>query len=153
MKKRSIIIVSVIVVFLLIGVFIIFRPKAVILEEEEKKELLSVLDIQDAQSFKFLSIDREDLGFGDNTDCYTLKFELSIEDYHKNNLNYKDGESAELACNFKIKKDNSTYICSVREWEYHTEERKTIYEEIKKLYSKYYGIKALKALANVLDNN
>lgn len=152
MKKRNIIIVSVIALLLLIVLFILFRPKIVILEEEDKNEILSVLTIQDAPSFKFLGIETENLGFGDSTKCYTLRFELSIEDYNKNNLHYYDGDSAALSDNFRIKKDDNTYICAVREWEYHTEERKPIYEEIEKLFSKYYGIKALKLLANVLDN-
>lgn len=152
MKKRNIIIVSVTVLILLIGLFILFRPKVVILGKEDKEEILSILGIQDAPSFKFLEIKNENLGFGDSTKCYTLRFELSIEDYNKNNLHYYDGDSPATSDNFRIKKDDNTYICAVREWEYHTEERKPIYEEMEKIFSKYYGIKALKELANVLDN-
>lgn len=149
-NKKIFIIVSII---LLIVIFIIiFGNKPVKLSDEDKNELMTVLGIEDAPSFEFISINKENLGFGDGTDCYTLKFKLSVEDYNKNNLNYKEGESAELACNFKVKKDDNTYICSVREWEYYIENRKPVYDEILKINSKYYGIKALKILANFLEN-
>lgn len=150
MKNKKVYIISSIIVLIII-LMIVSSNKSVQLTDEDRNELMSVLGIEDAQSFKFLSINREDLGFGDGTDCYTLKFEISTEDYNRNNLYYNDGESAALSDSFKIKKNDNTYTCSVREWEHYIEKRKPIYDEILKLNSKYYGIKALKILANILE--
>ena len=144
--------ISIIIIVFLILLIFQLDNKNIILDEEDKNELLSILEINNAPSFKFISIDKVDFGFGNNTQCYTLNFEISVDDYNKNNLNYQDGESAEVACKYKVMKDEKTYICSEREWEYCVEERKPIYQEILKLNSKYYGIKAFKILANILEN-
>lgn len=104
--------------------------------EENREELMSLLGIENSLSFLPISISTENLGLGDTTECYTLEFEISIEDYNKNSLNYKDIDTSETSLNWKEKKDEQTYICYVREWEYN-ENRKELFNELKELKSKY----------------
>ena len=103
---------------------------------EDKQELMLLLGIEKADSFSPISISKVDLGWGDTSECYVLKFEISIEDYDKNALNYKDMDTTEISLNWKEKKDEKTYICYVREWEYN-EYRKDLFNEMKRLKAKY----------------
>ncbi len=100
--------------------------------EENREELMSLLGIENSLSFLPISISTENLGLGDTSECYTLKFEISIEDYNKNSLNYKDIDTSETSLNWKEKKDEQTYICYVREWEYN-ENREKLFHKLKEL--------------------
>ena len=118
--KKIIKIVSIISFIILIVALKITYDKnnLVFISEENKKELMNVLEIEDAPSFKAISKNSEFLGFGSGPNCYKLKFEISKEDYEKNNLNYKDikdeNDIPEIDIHYKMKKDYTTYICVVR---------------------------------------
>ena len=104
--------------------------------EEDKQKLMLLLGIENSSSFLPISITKKDMGFGDTTECYILKFEISIKDYNENNLNYKDIDTTEISLNWKEQKDENSYICYVREYE-HNEYRKDLFKEIKELKAKY----------------
>lgn len=112
MKKK--IIVFIFIILILILSFLYSRNNLIFISEENKKELISVLEIEDAPSFKPISKKSVYLGTGSSPKCYELKFLISIEDYEKNNLNYKDKDTTELDIHYKIKKNDNTYICTVR---------------------------------------
>lgn len=119
MKKKIIILLSIILFITVLTLRIFFnRNNLIFISEENKKELMSILEIQDATSFKPISKNSEFLGFGSSPNCYKLKFEISKEDYEKNNLNYRDMKDEidipEIDIHYKLKKDDTTYICVVR---------------------------------------
>ena len=136
MKKRVIIILIGLVFVLTFVLMINTSNRIKNLSNEDKKELMSVLGIKNASSFSPISINRVDLGIGDATKCYILKFEISIDDYNDNSLTYQDKDTAELTCNWKEKINDKTYICYVREWEY-TNNPKDLFNEICNLNHKY----------------
>lgn len=136
MKKRAIIILIGLVFVLTFVLMINTSNRIKNLSNEDKKELMSVLGIKNALSFSPISINSVNLGFGDTTKCYILKFEISIDDYNDNSLTYQDEDTTELSCNWKEKGNDKTYICYVREWEY-TENRKDLFNEICNLNDKY----------------
>lgn len=106
------------------------------ISDEDRIELMKVLKIENSSTFLPLEIKKEDFGFGDTTLKYTLKFEISKEEYDTNNLKYSDIDTTEISLNWKEAKDENTYICYVREWEYN-EYRKELFNELKKLKTKY----------------
>lgn len=120
-------------------VIIAILPSGIKLEkitEEDKEELMTILKIEDAPSFKPILINQVETGWGDASRCYKLEFEISIEDYNRNNLLYGDKETPEMSLNWKIKKNEETYICFVREWEYN-EYRKDLFDKTSELWKKY----------------
>ena len=137
MKKKTIILVSLIIVIVIFIILIIGNNKKIKnITEEDKQSLMSMLSIENSLSFLPISISRENMGVGDTSECYTLKFEMSIEDYNANSLNYKDIDTTEISLNWKEKKDEQTYICYVREWEYN-EYRRDLFNEFKYLRIRY----------------
>ena len=104
---------------------------------EDRDELMKVLKIEKSFTFLPIQIKRNDCGIGDTTLCYTLKFEISKEEYETNKLKYKDKESEETVYDWKEKKDEKTYICYVRDFEWTSEHRKEVFEKLRELYNKY----------------
>ena len=66
-----------------------------------------------------------------------MKFEISKEEYEANKLTYQDKESIETVYDWKEKKDENTYICYVRDFEWTSEHRKEVFEKLRELYNKY----------------
>lgn len=114
---KIVLIISCIILFVTLNI-ICDRNNLVFISEENKKDLMDVLKIEDAPSFRPISKNSEFLGFGSGSNCYKLKFEISIEDYEKNNLNYRDMKDEidipEIDIHYKLIKDDTTYICVVR---------------------------------------
>lgn len=137
MKKKVLIIIPII---LIIAIFTILIIKDIKNKTEvfvaNRQELMKVLGINNSETFLPISIKRVSLGFGDTTECYLLKFKISIEDYNKNSLQYKDIDTTEVSLNWKEKKDEKTYICYVREWEYNNY-RKELFNKLKELKTEY----------------
>lgn len=134
MKKNSMIIMLLIIITVLI-IVIINKNNKINISEQEKQELMLLLGIEKSSSFLPISIYNINLGFGDTSECYVLKFEISIADYNENLLNYSDTDTTEISQNWKEKKDEETYICYIREWE-HNEQRKDLFEKLKSLKTK-----------------
>lgn len=137
MKKKVLIIIPII---LIIAIFTILIIKDIKNKTEvfvaNRQELMKVLGINNSETFLPISIKRVSLGFGDTTECYLLKFKISIEDYNKNSLKYEDTDTTEVSLNWKEKKDEKTYICYVREWEYNNY-RKELFNKLKELKTEY----------------
>ena len=114
---KIVLIISRIILFVTLNI-IYDRNNLMFISEENKKDLMEVLKIEDAPSFKPISRNSEFLGFGSGPNCYKLKFEISKDDYEKNNLKYRDMKDEldipELDIHYKLKKDDTTYICVVR---------------------------------------
>lgn len=134
MKKNAIIIILLIIITVLI-IVIINKNNKINISEQEKQELMLLFGIEKSSSFLPISIYNINLGFGDTSECYVLKFEISIADYNENLLDYSDTDTTEISQNWKEKKDEETYICYVREWE-HNEQRKDLFEKLKSLKNK-----------------
>ena len=137
MKKKVLIIIPIILIIAIFTILIIrdIKNKTEVFVAN-RQELMKVLGINNSETFLPISIKRVSLGFGDTTECYQLKFKISIEDYNKNSLQYKDIDTTEVSLNWKEKKDEKTYICYVREWEYN-DYRKELFNKLKELKTKY----------------
>lgn len=107
------------------------------ISDEDRIKLMKVLKIESSSTFLPIQIKRNDCGIGDTTLCYTLKFEISKEEYEANKLTYQDKESIEIVYDWKEKKDENTYICYVRDFEWTSEHRKEVFEKLRELYNKY----------------
>ncbi len=83
------------------------------ISKEGQKELMSVLEIKNASSFKFVHIK---LIYSHGLErCLELKFKISNEDYEKNGLKYGEAfEEVLLDCNYIEKEKNGIYRCVVR---------------------------------------
>lgn len=135
--KKKILIYAVAILIIFFIIFNYFNDNNIIkVSYTDKQKLMQLLYIENSSTFLPISISTVDLGIGDTTECYELKFEISIEDYNENSLNYKDIDTSEISLNWKEKKDNQTYICHVREWE-NTENRKDLFNELKELKNTY----------------
>lgn len=137
MKKKVLIIIPIILIIAIFTILIIrdIKNKTEVFVAN-RQELMKVLGINNSETFLPISIKRVSLGFGDTTECYLLKFKISIEDYNKNSLKYEDTDTTEVSLNWKEKKDEKTYICYVREWEYN-DYRKELFNKLKELKTKY----------------
>ena len=76
MKKNAIIIILLIIITVLI-IVIINKNNKINISEQEKQELMLLLGIEKSSSFLPISIYNINLGFGDTSECYVLKFEIS----------------------------------------------------------------------------
>lgn len=139
-KKKNILVISLIIIFVMVVIFIISyfsnNNKLMDISSEDKQDLMKLLDIDNSTSFLPISISKKILGFGESAKCYILKFEISVEDYNNNDLNYKDIDTTETSLNWKERKDEQTYTCYVREWEYN-EYRKKLFNKLQELVIKY----------------
>ena len=136
MKNKLLITILIYILGVIMIMLIIGNNKKINILNEDRQELMLVLHIENSSTFLPISISTADLGFGDTSECYILKFEMSIEDYNVNSLNYNDIDTTEISLNWKEKKDEQTYICYVREWEYN-ENRKELFNKLKELKDKY----------------
>lgn len=102
------------------------------IRKSSQEELKNILCINDENSFKLIYIKHESGFVGSSNGFYDIKFELSVEDYEKNTLNYSN-ESYNLAlmdCSYKEKKDDTIYICIKRISRFGNEE---LYQKISQL--------------------
>lgn len=138
MKKiiLSVIVLILIIFIILIALYFINNNKLVDISSEDRQDLMKLLDINDSTSFLPISIRKKNLGFGESSKCYILKFEISVEDYNNNDLSYKDIDTTEISLSWKERKDEQTYICYVREWEYN-KYRKNLFNKLQELVAKY----------------
>lgn len=136
MKKKFMILLFFVVFIVVLIILTMTNNKKLDILEEDRQELMRLLGIENSLSFQPISINKEKLGIGDNSECYILKFEISVKDYNENNLNYKDIDTTEVSLNWKEQNDENTYICYVREWE-NNEHRKELFNKIKELKTKY----------------
>lgn len=116
-KKFLKIIVILFIVIVLVVINIFYKNNNLkFLSLENKNKLMSILEINEAQSF-YPIYKKYNGGFhGSDPNYYEIKFEISIEDYEKNNLNYKEESYYDVLidCRYKEKKDENTYICILR---------------------------------------
>lgn len=126
--------ISVILITVMIGIKSIINRHTEI-SEDSKKNLLELLEIEDALSFKF--IHRKKVKYDAPFHCCELKFEISKQDYEENELKY--GESyleLEFDCNYIEKEENDIYTCVVRRTDQYNKEFYTKLGNIKIQYDK-----------------
>lgn len=116
MKK----IIKWIIIFLIVILIILIdsiykKHNLMFISNNDKESLMEILEINESESFVPIYIYSHS-GFHDIQGCYEIKFEISIQDYENNNLNYnEESYYEELAdCTHKELKDDSTYICILR---------------------------------------
>lgn len=91
------------------------------ISEHTKKELLELLEIEDAPSFKY--IHTKYVSTYSHFDCYELKFKISKEDYEKNELKYGEAwQECLFDCDYIEKENSDTYTCVVRRTDLYNEE-------------------------------
>lgn len=100
----------------------------VFVDNETKNKLMIALKIQDSKSFKPLYIKRNSFD-GNYGKYYEIKFEISIQEYEANRLDYSEEiyYNMFIECKYKEKKNDNTYICIIRISEIYN---KTLYQEI-----------------------
>ncbi len=103
---------------------------------EGQKELLKFLEIEDAPSFKFISIEKDDTGLYDKEYGLELKFKISKEDYEKNPLEYYDcSDGSDWGWIYYISEiKNDIYTCVVQGNEMYSKE---VYDKIKQIRENY----------------
>lgn len=102
--------------------------------EEMKSELMTVAGIKESMSFKPINLRLLD-GVGPSYyNSYELEFEISKEDYEKNNLSYGiDGDYDSLTDASKMgKKNKNTYICHLKYTKPVNEDKYVILENVYK---------------------
>lgn len=117
--KENVKIICIIIIFILLWFIIIFfnYNNLVFLSSKDEKELMELLQIEEAESFTPIRMKRCSTGFhGSDPDYYEVKFEISTQDYEKNHLNYQETSYYEVLidCQHKEKKDENTYTCILR---------------------------------------
>lgn len=122
----------VILIILVIGIKSI-KDSHTDISENSKKELLELLEIENAPSFKF--IHRKSRIYQRPFHCYELKFKISKQDYEKNELKYSAlWQECLFDCKYIEKENNSMYTCVVRCTD---ENNKEFYERIRNVKIKY----------------
>lgn len=122
MKNKYVKIVAIIVlIFIIAGVIIfeMFKENNNLenISEETRIEIMKIVGIEESKSFKPIYLKSYIGDFRDNsTNGYELKYEISKEDFEKNNLHYTEGEFYDtlLDCAKCEEKDNNTYICYIK---------------------------------------
>lgn len=126
MKKNIKILCLVFFVFILGFINIFYENNNLIfLSSKDKKELMEILEIEEADSFYPIRKKWCSTGFhGSDPNYYEIIFEISIKDYEKNKLNYSEESYYEvfIDCRYKEKKDKNTYTCILRVSEIYNEE-------------------------------
>ncbi len=122
MKNKYVKSVAIIVfIFIIVGVIIfeVFKENNNLenISEETRIEIMKIVGIEESKSFKPIYLKSYIGDFRDNsTNGYELKYEISKEDFEKNNLHYTEGEFYDtlLDCAKCEEKDNNTYICYIK---------------------------------------
>lgn len=103
------------------------------ISEDTKKELLELLEIEDAPSFKY--IHKKRISTYSDFNCYELKFKISKQDYEKNELKYGEAwQECLFACHYIEKESNDTYTCVVR---YDDNANEEFYKRLRNIKIKY----------------
>lgn len=93
------------------------------ISESDKTKLMNILDITEANSFEPIYRKYSSGLHGSDPNVYEVKFEISIEDFEKNDLVYYEEPYEVLVdCHYKEKKDNTTYTCIVKASDIQNEE-------------------------------
>lgn len=118
MKKYIKILCIILVVFLLGFINVFYQNNNLtFLSSKDKEELMEILNIKEADSFYPIRKKWSSTGFhGSDPNYYEIVFEISIEDYERNKLNYQEISYYEVLidCHYKEKKDKNTYTCILR---------------------------------------
>lgn len=122
MKNKYVKSVAIIVfIFIIAGVIIfeIFKENNNLenISEETRIEIMKIVGIEESKSFKPIYLKSYIGDFRDNsTNGYELKYEISKEDFEKNNLHYEKESiyDAQLDASKCVEKDSNTYICYIK---------------------------------------
>lgn len=135
MKKFLFAIVGIILLVILIQFGIYYSNNNLkYISEENKIKLMNILEINESDSFNPI-YKKYNSGFhGSDPDYYEIKFEISIDDYEKNDLVYYEDSTYEVLvdCHYKEKKDDTNYTCIVRVSNVHNKELFDIISNYKK---------------------
>ena len=117
MKKFLFVIVGIILIIILVQFSIYYSNNNLkYISEENKIKLMNVLNISDSSTFNPIYKKYRSGFHGSDPDYYEIKFEISIEDYEKNDLVYYEESTYEVLvdCHYKEKKNDTTYTCIVK---------------------------------------
>ena len=117
MKKKITFILGILLIILFFKYYsFYYNNNLMFISNSKKIELMQILKIAESNTFKPISKKYYSGFHGSDPNFYEIRFEISIEDYEKNNLVYYDESYYEVLvdCLHKEKIDDTTYICVVR---------------------------------------
>lgn len=129
MKKQIIkSIIAILFALLIVSLIIVYSNNKFIANRES---LMELLEIKEAETFTPINVNLNSDFRGDG-EYYEIKFEISKDDYNKNNLEYNEESYYDMLieCKYKEAKDKNTYICIRRVSEMYNKE---LFEKIKEL--------------------
>lgn len=137
-KKVKISLIIILFILIIVGTIIIevFNENNNLkdISEETRIEIMKLVGIEESQSFKPIYLKTYIADFRDNsTNGYELKYEISKEDFEKNNLHYEKS-SIYYALTDASKceeKDSETFVCHIKRTPLYNKE---ICEKFKKIY-------------------
>ncbi len=108
--------------------------------DDIRLELMDAVDIKESNTFKPIYLDLV-CSSPEYYNCYEFKFEISKEEYEKNNLSYGSEDFFETLSYglHREEKDDDTYICIVKVTvNFHKE----IFDKLEKIYNETHDIKS-----------
>ena len=129
MKKQIIkSIIAILFALLIVSLIIVYSNNKFIANRES---LMELLEIKEAETFTPINV-KFNSDFRGDGEYYEIKFEISKDDYNKNNLEYNEESYYDMLieCKYKETKDENTYICIRRVSEMYNEE---LFEKIREL--------------------
>ena len=129
MKKQIIkSIIAILSALLIVYLIIVYSNNKFIANREN---LMELLEIKEAETFMPINVKFNNDFRGDG-EYYEIKFEISKDDYNKNNLEYNEESYHDMLieCKYKETKDENTYICIRRVSEMYNEE---LFKKIREL--------------------
>ena len=138
-KKVKICLIIILFILIIVGTIIIeiFNENNNLndISEETRIEIMKLVGIEESQSFKPIYLKTYIADFRDNsTDGYELKYEISKEDFKKNNLHYEKASIYDALTDASKceEKDRETFVCHIKRTPLYNEE---ICEKFKKIYN------------------
>lgn len=137
-KKVKISLIIILFILIIVGTIIIeiFNENNNLknISEETRIEIMKLVGIEESQSFKPICLKTYIADFRDNsTNGYELKYEISKEDFEKNNLHYEKASiyGALTDASKCEEKDSETFVCHIKRTPMYNKE---ICEKFKKIY-------------------
>ena len=137
-KKVKISLIIILFILIIVGTIIIevFNENNNLkdISEETRIEIMKIVGIEESQSFKPIYLKTYIADFRDNsTNGYELKYEISKEDFEKNNLHYEKSSIYDALTDASKceEKDSETFVCHIKRTPLYNKE---ICEKFKKIY-------------------
>ncbi len=114
-KYLTMTIILTIILFLVSIIEIYSINNFLFISNRNKQKILNILNIEEADSIKFISLKSKRSGFHSMSGYMQLVFDISIDDYNENKLQYSDtNQEYYLDSKFYEKIDDNYYRCTLQ---------------------------------------